>query len=294
MGLSSNDIASFLSDSSGNNFIPNKDQSTNGFSVPATPSGNGFGLPSSQVPYNLQSRGKRSLVHWFVPEVGIVDMYINPQSINYKYDKIIIKERTKGGYVNQYWGEELLVLQIQGTTGSSGIEGINVLKEVYRSEQLTFDPVGLTVASTNLVNGLADAVDDGSILGSIAAGILDIDPLAQSMLPRNLPSLASLAFGVEMYWMGQVFRGYFTSFSFDERADSLGLFYYNMTFTVTQTRGYRYNYLPWHHSAVSGPSNHDAIPYTFEDTNARGGAIDTRLQNQNALGLAGSNNILNG
>lgn len=271
MGLTLNDISSLLSDSSGNNFIPNANQNSNGFSVPAIPTGDGFGLPSSKVPYNLQSRGKRNLVHWFVPEVGIVDMYINPQSIGHKFQKIIVKERTKGGYVNQYWGEELLVLQIQGTTGSSGIEGINVLKEVYRSEQLTFDPVALTVASTNLVNGLADAVDDGSILGSIAAGILDIDPLAQSMLPKNLPSLASLAFGIEMYWMGQVFRGYFTDFSFDERSDSLGLFYYNMTFVVTQTRGYRYNYLPWHRSAVSGPSNSDTIPFTFEDTNARGG-----------------------
>ena len=118
-----------------------RDFEQNGFIVPPVPAGDGHGLPSRKIQSLRPATEKRSMVHWFVPEFGIVKMYVNPASIDYRYSKNINQERTKGGYNLQYWGEELTTLAIRGTTGSSGIEGINVLEEIYRAEQYAFDAV---------------------------------------------------------------------------------------------------------------------------------------------------------
>lgn len=234
-------------------------------------SSNTTGLPSSHVPSQLAGVATRNICHWFVPEVGVVNMYLNPQSINYNLKKLITNERTKGGYVVQYWGEELTTLSLRGHTGSSGVEGLNVLYEIYRAEQYLFDPIALTMAAQNSISGLNTTINSalgnlGGLQSSVAnatAGVLQVDPASQNVLPRNIPSLSSIALGIELYWSGWVFRGYFTGFSFTESADRLGLFEYDISFTVTQRRGYRFNFLPWQHSAINGPSDWQTNPLTF-------------------------------
>lgn len=222
----------------------------------------------------------RNLVQWFVPEKGIVEMYVNPQQISYQYKKQITNQRTKGGYVLQYWGEELTALNIQGTTGSSGVAGITVLNDVYRNEQIQFDPYALALASDR-----SQENDEFSFLGDFPSGGIGqallgdgfgesfVDLVANSVETGNprstrpAPTLASLAFTVEMYYSNWVFRGYFVDFRIDERADRLGLFDYSMTFMVTQQRGIRPNFLGWHR-VPDGPSNTDPIlgrPYSYTD-----------------------------
>ena len=245
-----------------------------GFIVPPTPSPSGDGLPSSKIKPQQKSKTSRHIIHWFVPEVGVINMYINPQSINYNFKKLITPERTKGGYVVQYWGEELPTLNLRGTTGSSGVEGLNVLYEIYRAEQINFDPIGLTIASDSVVSGLGDTINGfgeaigglgGDLFSGAVGGILGTDPKTQSLLPRNPPTLSSLAFSVEMYYNGWVFRGFFTSMSWTESVDRMGMFDYDIQFTVTQRRGYRTNFLPHHRSATSGASNNSegGIPLSF-------------------------------
>lgn len=245
-----------------------------GFIVPPIPTPSGDGLPSSKIKSQQKARTSRHIIHWFVPEVGVINMYINPQSINYNFKKLITPERTKGGYVIQYWGEELPTLNLRGTTGSSGVEGLNVLYEIYRAEQINFDPIGLTIASDSVVSGLGDTINGigqaigglgGDLFSGAAGGILGTDPKTQSLLPRNPPTLASLAFSVEMYYNGWVFRGFFTSMSWTESVERMGMFDYDIQFTVTQRRGYRTNFLPHHHSANSGPSNNSdgGAPLSF-------------------------------
>jgi hypothetical protein len=117
---------------------------SDGFLLPATFSADGTGLPSSKVGTYRESQMKRNTITWFVPEFGVVRMYVNPSAITYYYKKLIIKDRTKGGYTLQYWGEDLDNLNISGTTGGAGIEGINILYEIYRAEQYALDATGLT------------------------------------------------------------------------------------------------------------------------------------------------------
>lgn len=249
-----------------------QDFQKDGFIVPPIPNTDGTGLPSSKIPSQLQGTLKRNIVHWFVPEVGVINMYINPQSINYNLKKLINADRTKGGYVVQYWGEEFTTLALRGHTGSAGVEGLNVLYEIYRAEQYLYDPIALTMAANNSITGLGDLIDSalgnlggqsGQVAGGVLGGLLGLDPVSQNILPRNIPSLAAMATSVEMYWSGWALRGYFTSFSFTENAERIGLFDYDINFTVTQRRGYRTNSFGWQHSAISGPSDHQTIPYTF-------------------------------
>lgn len=273
-----NDTSNALSGSA-QQIVSNKDFDAEGFVVSSgTPNADGSGLPSGKI-----SKGRhpatftRRIVHWFVPEFGVVKMYINPQTITYNFRKLTNRVPTKGGYVIQYWGEELPTLSIVGMTGSSGVEGLNVLYEVYRAEQYAFDSLGLTMAANSAVSGaqsLLDSAGDalfgkdsigGDIASTVTGGLLGVDPTAGLPVPSNVPTLASLALGVEMFYDGWVFRGYFESMVFTESATDIGNFNYTMNFVVTQRRGYRVNYMPWHRSAIDGPSNNSisGVPMTF-------------------------------
>lgn len=231
--------------------------------VPPTPSG--LGTRQSRVPNYRAGVSRRKLMRWLVPEQPIVQMYMNPQQVSYQYKKQVTETRTKGGYILQYWGEEITGLNIQGTTGSSGIEGINVLQDVYRNEQLMFDPYALFLQAEQ---EKADEEDFSDFLGLGGLNELDalLNPTTTATPPsRNKPTLASMAFTVELYWSGEVYRGYFKDFTVNESAQNIGLFDYTISFRATQKRGFRINFFPWHRSATYGPSDSriDGVPHSF-------------------------------
>jgi len=223
----------------------------------------------AQVPPRIDGRTTRQVMRWLVPEQPIVEMYINPQQVSYKYKKLTTKTRVKGGYSLQYWGEDLIGISVNGTTGTSGIEGINVLLDVYRNEQVMFDPYALLLQAErdkknqesfdNTIFGGSGPFGIGSIpfLGAVpfVADQIDSSLTSNAINARNKPTLASLAFTVEMYWMGEVFRGFFEDFDYKDSVDRLGLFDYNFTFSATQRRGFRNNFMPWHHHPSYGQSN---------------------------------------
>lgn len=236
---------------------PSSEGISSGLFVNDSPGISGIGTRQSLIPNERPALSRRKLIHWLIPEGPIVEMYINPQNINLNHKKAISSQRVKGGFVLQYWGPELPVLDISGTTGTSGIEGINVLFDIYQNEQLAFDPYALYLQAkldqereanqtpTDLATSVTEAI--GSLLGGAESFI--------TPAVSQPPSLATLAFSVEMYYDGQSFRGYFTDFKVIETANSPGFFDYSMTFVITQTRGMRLNSFAWQKSAVNGPSN---------------------------------------
>lgn len=246
-----------------------------GFSESATVTlANGFSSPESRIPPRRDAVAVRHMVRWFVPESGIVEMYINPQSIKINEKKSITESRTRNGFVAQYWGEDLMTIDIQGTTGSSGIEGINVLRDVYRNEQLAIDPLAIMVANYREQQNMLSTGDLGQGFTKLFDTAQDdafrtVNNLVQygtTNPTRPRPTLASMACTVEMYWSGWVFRGWFMNFNIDETANNLGLFNYNLNFKVTQMRGQRLNFMPWHRSPTAGPSNSDpqfGTPYSY-------------------------------
>ena len=227
----------------------------------------GNGLPYSKVPSNHSGKIARNIISWFIPEFGVIRMFVNPSGITYNNAKAITETRTKGGYTLQYWGETLTTLSITGTTGSSAIEGINMLYEMYRAEQYAFDAVGLTLAAKNsasdlasqLIGGIGSSVgglfspDGGAVGGGILNGLFGTDSPSNNLAPKNIMSLAQLAFGVEMYYNGWVYRGYFKSMTFNEKAENF-LIDYRIEFVATQRRGYRVNNQAYHRTPNEGPS----------------------------------------
>jgi hypothetical protein len=245
----------------------------------------GNGLPYSFVPNTADAVLQRNIISWFVPQFGVAQMFINPQNISYANKKLITKDRTKGGFTLQYWGEDLTTITITGTTGSAGIEGLNMLEEIYRAEQYAFDAVGLTLAGNNafadvtqnLVNNVGGNLGQftnsltppNTQVGPTASapgagllgGILGMDSPNNTMSARNIPSLAQLAFTVQMYYNGWIYTGYFESMTFTESATDF-LINYTIIFMATQRQGYRTNYFPWTHAANTGYSEYNT-PNSF-------------------------------
>lgn len=246
----------------------------------------------NRIPAGRTAVDKRNLIRWLVPEFGFIDMYINPENIIYTEKKSISKQRTKGGFVMQYWGEDLGNVKLSGTTGSSGVEGINVLYDVYRSEQLAFDPYALALSEQAEINQNNISIfgdNDISSLGQVFTNSVANALESGSVNPtRPKPTLASLAFSVEMYWSGWVFRGFFENFTVTESIQKLGMFDYSLDFTVTQRRGTRYNFMPWHRSPVHGPSNSDpnfGVPYSYDNLVPEQATASNRQSNEALIAL---------
>ncbi|MAE87512.1 MAG: hypothetical protein CMB80_32565 [Flammeovirgaceae bacterium] len=206
-------------------------------------------------------------------------LYMNPQTINIRDKKFIKSDLTKGGFVTQYWGEDLTSIEVSGITGSSGIEGISVLRSIYRHEQLQYRHVlkqrqekiaeaaqaaaleaeALLTERTGVggtLTNVADVLTGGAFSENMdgLGNVMDIilapftgGTAAESLANAvGIPSLAAFATNVDMYYQGVFFRGYFENFSVTENAQEPGHFSYQFTFKVTRTTGERKNFMPWH------------------------------------------------
>jgi hypothetical protein len=230
-------------------------------------------IPNNPLPFaNVQEDNewifKRNIISWYVPQVGVIKMYINPQNLSFRDSKILQEERTKGGFSVSYFGENITGISISGHTGTSGIEGINILYEIYRAEQYLFDQNAVLINSVNNQTPTSTITSYigqqlGGTSGADVANIINNvsginDPMNMTQLnPRNMTTLADIAFGIEMYYSGWVYRGYFKDFTLTERADNF-LTDYSMNFMATSRRGYRTNTHAFQRSP-EGPSNYDSV-----------------------------------
>lgn len=232
----------------------------------------------------------REMLTWKTPHLGYVQMYVNPQNLMISETKDISSIRTKAGFIVQYAGERLTQIQLSGTTGSSGMEGINILEQIYRSEQYAFENIAETldrsVTSAQMLalfkgafnvgptgidivdNFVSSPIVDNFVSSTTAEAVLDI-------YNQPFPTLASLAASVEMFFQGVNYRGYFKGFKVTEQAASPGLFDYSLDFESYAKQGIRRNFMPWHRQpsspADSNGPNHmsfygKAEEYGFEPT----------------------------
>lgn len=181
------------------------------------------------------------IMSWRLPNGSSVKMYINPENFVVRESKQISNVRTKGGFVIQYWGENLTELTLSGTTGSSGIKGINLLRDIYRSENRGFDLV-----TAQLLNDIRRVQGGIATTQNLNEALTEISNRIQERKFLLRPTLASLATSVLLFYQGVQYKGYFTEFTVTEGINKLGLFDYNLRFMSTETRGVRKNFMPWH------------------------------------------------
>lgn len=198
-------------------------------------------FPNVRLGYGTSNRD-RQIMTWRLPNGASIQMYINPQNFEVRDTKQINATRTKGGYIVQYWGQNLTQITLRGTTGSSGIRGIQVLQDIFNAENRAFELVAATQT-----NDLVQALSESS-LGEEGFGDI-VTAFAGIIRDRNFilrPSLASLATSILLYYQGTQYKGYFTEFTTTESTQNLGLFDYSMTYMATEKRGTRKNFMAWH------------------------------------------------
>lgn len=216
---------------------------------PMTPS------PNYRTASGITNRD-RQVMTWVLPNSSSIQMYVNPENFVINESKQITSTRTKGGFVVQYWGDNLTKLTMSGTTGSSGISGINVLRSIYHSENQIFAQIASNT-SADLLNQQSSSSTFPSTQSNIGQQLVSY--MQSQLQNRNFimrPSLASLALGVVLYYQGIQYKGFFNSITITEDVNRLGLFQYNIEFTATDISGVRSNFMAWHKEALAiDPTN---------------------------------------
>lgn len=215
-----------------------------------------------------QGNFTRQMMRWRTPAFGWVKMFLNPENFSINDKKDIETIRTKAGFIIQYAGEALTDITIRGQTGSAGIEGINILRAVYRAEQYAFGKIA------DELNRARIPMEEILSRGSRSDGttpIQDTIDLLLNIYLQPFPTLASLAANTELYFQGELYRGFFRSFSVEESASQPGHFNYNINFTAYARQGVRRNFMPWHRQPYNpvGLGATESNPLSFRDDQAQ-------------------------
>jgi hypothetical protein len=220
------------------------------------------------IPTNMSSILTNS-----VGDRKVVPLYINPSNIQTSYSKNISETQTIGGFIIQYWGDRITTMTIGGTTGSGGIDAINVLYDVYKSEQTSFRNM-MIVRSQQLKNSIRDSLGETEDTNALALQALDQvlfdgafseisngvsetmdffkksitgEQLSEQNNPLQLmPTLSAFAVSLEMHFQGKISRGYIESMSVTEEGANPGHFNYTIQFKCLKEYGERSNFMPWH------------------------------------------------
>lgn len=206
-----------------------------------------YDIPNMRLASGITNRDKQ-IMTWLLPNSTTVQMYINPESFVISETKQIQPIRTKGGFVVQYWGDNLTRLTLQGTTGSAGVKGINILRDIYHAENRAFE-----VIAASQTNQLIEELHKQK-LSDVNIGQQVIPAISKTLREKNFllrPSLASLAVGITLFYQGIQYRGFFNTMTVTEDINRLGLFTYNIEFMATDIFGRRNNFMPWHREAIA-------------------------------------------
>lgn len=88
---------------------------------------------------------------------NILDMHVPPSEISWQYQQELIKNKVRGGWVIERWGENMIQIEASGTSGvfyhskegltrvgaysTYGFQEIMDLAQLYRNNGLSYDPV---------------------------------------------------------------------------------------------------------------------------------------------------------
>ena len=64
-------------------------------------------------------------------QIESIEMYINPDNMQFSANKVNNKTYTRGGIFYHHWGDDLPILQISGNVGLAQMKGIEQLEKIY-------------------------------------------------------------------------------------------------------------------------------------------------------------------
>lgn len=84
----------------------------------------------------VKMKQRRPMVFEYMKSPGkwvSITMYINPDRLTMTHQKVKGKAYTRGGIFYHHWGDDHPVMSLSGTTGLSGMKGIETLEEIYHA-----------------------------------------------------------------------------------------------------------------------------------------------------------------
>jgi len=137
--------------------------------------------------------------------VPTIELHISPTSLTFSYRKNITRSRTRGGFVEEHFGDELDTLQVNASTGGffSLINGVNISQRSKTLAMINFQEI------LSLYRNNACVYNDKGIV--ISQGFISIS------------------------WDKYVFTGQFVNFSWEEVAEKPFNYNFNFNFEVHRT-----------------------------------------------------------
>jgi len=137
-----------------------------------------------------------------------VYFYINPNRISYNYKQKVTRKKSRAGWIDEYWGEELDTLQVEAVSGgfktdSKGYSGVSDSRDVTNDAFLRLEQI---------IKAYRD--------GGLSYGV---DGFAESFVP------------VRFKYDKFLYYGFFEALNLEENTDIPFMMSFNFTFKVLGT-----------------------------------------------------------
>jgi len=146
-------------------------------------------------------------------------MLINPANLDLSYTSLVNETRTMGGFVQEFWGEQLTSLSASGQTALFINNGEGITNENLRDTEAYSNFIRLMNIYKN--NG-KEYIDETSKL-----------TLSTKANPNRIVKFATII----MTYIGREYHGYFEGFTFKESAEKPFHFDYDFSFKITRIVG---------------------------------------------------------
>jgi len=146
-------------------------------------------------------------------------MIINPANLNISYSSLVNETRTLGGFVQEFWGEQLTSLSASGQTALF----------INQSEGITNENLRDSESYNSFVRLLNFYKSNGKEYRDERTK----ETLASKANPNRIVKFATMV----MTYIGKEYHGYFESFNFKEDATKPFYFDYDFSFKVTRIVG---------------------------------------------------------
>jgi hypothetical protein len=182
-----------------------------------------FTFQAPQVPEKKVRMSFRNLQSLNGSPFPNVEMYIDPQQLSVRKKVMTNKRLTKGGWVTQFWGHDLTVMQVKSTTGN--------FQPMY-GVQLQLPPDLGNKSIESWFNQVRERWVKGGgplkIFEKIKTWVFQnrFDPEKPS---EGLPL-------IELAWEGSFYEGYFTAFDYNMNSTQPFNINYNFSFIVIRKK----------------------------------------------------------
>lgn len=171
-------------------------------------------------------RKNKQVISWRI--IGLVSlpptltMMINPSNLDLNYTQLVNETRTLGGFIQEFWGEQLTTLSASGQTAMFYDEGGITNKNSRISESYQ-----------NFIRLVNIYKNNGKDYQQIPSNYTEQAKKVASQNPNSIKSFGA----VVMTYMGKEYEGYFESFSFKEMAEKPYNFEYDFSFKIVRIIG---------------------------------------------------------